>query len=896
MAKKNGKKKMNKNRVVNATDNNEAEKELNKNTKKILKKRHLKKTISVNNKNKQLLSKVYKLSHKNTNSVSTFSSQHKIKKLKSSRGINKKIKNKPPQAKAHGILLLCNLLRKLQNSLHPRNKFRVFKRSSNKKVGVVKKYLNKLLAKTIKKEKERTTSRKIKGKLTYLKSKLKTKRAIVIYILIAILVLFTVWLFWDLPLPTNLTSKQVPVSTKIFDRNGNLIYEIYADRRSTPINLDELPEYVKTSTIAIEDKDFYNHFGVSVQGMIRAAFNTVFKRKLQGGSTLTQQLVKNALLTPERTVKRKLKELALTIIVEAIYKKDEILELYLNQIPYGSTAYGIGAASELYFGKNAKDLTLAEATLLAGLPQSPTRYSPFGIDPQRSKNRQKVVLGRMVEDGYINEDEMDRAAKEELYFAQPEKLKAPHFSLWIKEQLAEKYGDVVVETGGLRVTTTLDLKLQEFAEDAVATEVAKLADYNVGNGAAIVTKPSTGEILAMVGSKDYFAEDEDGKVNIIFSQRQPGSSIKPLNYALGLESGNITPSTPLADVPTCFDTYGQSPYCPVNYNGQFHGAVQVRFALGNSYNIPAVRVLALNGIENFVSFAKRMGITNWKDPQQYGLSLTLGGGEVRPLDMAVAFGVFANAGKKVPLRSILKVENYEGEITELYNVKDTQGEEVLEPEVAFLISHILQDNNARSAAFGASSYLNVRGHPEVSVKTGTTNDLRDNWTVGYTPEAVAVTWVGNNDNSPMSRTVSGVSGASPIWNKIMRQTLDEIEEGKIDGEKKGPAWPEKPEGIVGATICATNGNVVVDEANPGCPTRFEYFLSDKIGSGTGWGQSDLLIDKTTQALAHPELPPELTEPQNKPYLNDPLGTLVCLECPLPEWSVDIGYPLLLPNP
>lgn len=743
----------------------------------------------------------------------------------------------------------------------------------------------------IKRIRHKKTKKTAKTRSLPLRERLKTKRAIATYILLAILISFSVWLFWDLPMPNNLSNNRVPVSTKIFDRNGELLYEIYADRRSTPVKLEDLPEYVKNSTIAIEDQDFYHHYGISIQGIVRAAYNTVFKRKLQGGSTLTQQLVKNALLTPERTIKRKLRELALTIITEVLYSKDEILELYLNQIPYGSTAYGIGAASELYFNKEAQDLTLAEATLLAGLPQAPTRYSPFGTDPQRSKDRQKVVLRRMVEDGYITEDEVEIAENEELNFAKPESLKAPHFSLWIKEQLAETYGDVIVETGGLRVTTTLDLELQELAENAVATEVAKLKDNNVGNGAALVTKPSTGEVLAMVGSKDYFAEDEDGKVNIIFAERQPGSSIKPLNYALGIESGNITPSTPLADVPTCFTTFGQKPYCPVNYDYNFHGAVQARFALGNSYNIPAVRVLALNGIENFVSFAKRMGITNWKDPQNYGLSLTLGGGEVKPFDMAVAFGVFANAGEKVPLRSILKVENYEGEITQLVNVNNIKGEEVLEPEVAFLISHMLQDNNARSATFGTSSFLNVRGHPEVSVKTGTTNDLRDNWTVGYTPEAVVVTWVGNNDNSEMSRAVSGVSGASPIWNKIMKATLDKIESGGIDGEKRGHSWPEQPEGITGATVCVTHGNTVADENNPGCATRFEYFLADKVGSGVGWGQSDLLIDKQTQTLAHPDLPPELTEPQNKPYLNDPLGTLVCLDCPLHEWHVDIGYPL-----
>ena len=292
----------------------------------------------------------------------------------------------------------------------------------------------------------------------------------------------------------------------------------------------------------------------------------------------------------------------------------------MNQIPYGSTAYGVEAASEMYFNKSAKDLSLAEASLLAGLTQAPTRYSPFGANPDLAKGRQEVVLTRMVEDGVISEEEADIARKEELVFAEPEDLKAPHFALWIKEQLAETYGDAVVEQGGLRVKTTLDLDLQEFAQEAVAEEVADLSDLKVGNGAAIVTRPGSGEILAMVGSKDYFAEDEDGKVNIILAERQPGSSIKPLNYALGIKDEKITASTPLADVPTCFGVAGQKAYCPRNYDYTYHGPQQVRFSLGNSFNIPAVRVLALNGIENFVDFATELGITTWHDPSNYGLS------------------------------------------------------------------------------------------------------------------------------------------------------------------------------------------------------------------------------------------------------------------------------------
>jgi penicillin-binding protein 1C len=724
----------------------------------------------------------------------------------------------------------------------------------------------------------------------------KNTRQVKQVVFFSVLIGAGLWLFWGIPLPTKLTSDNYPVSTKLFDRNGKLIFEIYTDKRSTPVKLDKLPDYVIHSTIAIEDKDFYKHSGVSFTGVARAAFNIIFKQKLQGGSTLTQQLVKNTLLTPERTVRRKLRELVLTLIAEGIYSKDQILELYLNQIPYGSTAYGIGAASELYFNKDAKDLTLGEAALLAGLPQAPTRYSPFGTDPSRAFGRQETVLRRMVEDGYLSQEEADEAKEEELHFAKISAPKAPHFALWVKEQLAEEYGDAVVEQGGLRVTTTLDLELQEFAQAAVATETAELKEYDVGNGAALITRPKTGEILAMVGSKDFFAEDEDGKVNVIFAERQPGSSIKPLNYALGFRDQKITPATPLADVPTCFAVVGQPPFCPRNYDFNFHGAQQARFALGNSYNLPAVRVLSLNGIENFIEFAREMGITTWKDPSNYGLSLTLGGGEVMPYDMAVAFGVLANSGIKVPLISILKVEDWKGKELEKTKIDEIEGDRVLETGVAFLISHILHDNNARSAAFGSSSLLNVRGHPEVSVKTGTTNDLRDNWTIGYTAHVLTVVWVGNNDNTPMSRAVSGLAGASPIWNTIMREVLDKAEDGFYNQEDEGHAWPFQPDGIVGATICATTGNLPDNPDDPasgpaGCPTRFEYFLKDKVGAGIESGNKDIEVFKDTGQLANEEALPEQKETQNHPFLLDPLGTLVCLDCPIASHSAEISYPI-----
>ncbi|PIP57087.1 penicillin-binding protein, partial [Candidatus Woesebacteria bacterium CG22_combo_CG10-13_8_21_14_all_45_10] len=430
---------------------------------------------------------------------------------------------------------------------------------------------------------------------------------------------------------------------------------------------------------------------------------------------------------------------------------------------------------------------------------SPTRYSPFGAHPEYAKQRQALVLDRMVEDKYISQDQAEAAKSDVLNYAAVSAPKAPHFALWIKDQLVEKYGERTVEQGGLRVATTLDLDLQNFAQAVVATEVAKLKKQNVGNGAVLVTRPKTGEILAMVGSKDYFATDEDGKVNVILAKRQPGSSIKPVNYALAIRDKKITPATAIADVPTCFKVEGQPDYCPVNYDGLFHGLIQARFALGNSFNMPAVRILALNGVENLVYFANQMGLTTLIDPAQYGLSLTLGGGEVRPYDMAVAFGVFANAGIKQSLISITKITDWKGKVYEETNVKDIEltGERVLPPDVTFLISHILLDNNARSAAFGESSYLNVKNHPEVSVKTGTTNDRRDNWTIGYTPLALVVTWVGNNDNTPMSGAVSGVSGASPIWNKVIKNVLDKTEKGIYDKEETGHAWPGQPDDISG---------------------------------------------------------------------------------------------------
>jgi len=399
----------------------------------------------------------------------------------------------------------------------------------------------------------------------------------------------------------------------------------------------------------------------------------------------------------------------------------------------------------------------------------------------------------------------------------------------------------------------------------------------------------------MVGSKDYFSSDEDGKVNVTLASRQPGSSIKPLNYALAIKDQKITPATALADVPTCFDVFGQKSYCPVNYDGTFHGLIEARFALGNSYNIPAVKVLALNGVENFIAFAKQMGLSTVTDPKGYGLSATLGGLSVKPYDMAVAFGVFANQGIEQPLIAITKVTDWKGQTLEEFDpVKNTlTGTRILEPSVTFLISHILLDNNARVAAFGDRSFLNVSAHPEVSVKTGTTNDRRDNWTIGYTSNVVVVAWVGNNDNSPMSGAVSGVSGASPIWNKIIKVVLDKAEKGAYDPNEKGHSWPKQPDGVVGATICSDTGGAPPsqDPGAPGCPTRFEYFLAGTVPGTSNIVNQDVFINNATGQLAAPTDPPDQIHTENKPTYTDPDGTLYCLTCPIASASATIKYPL-----
>ncbi len=694
---------------------------------------------------------------------------------------------------------------------------------------------------------------------------------------------FYFFILKDLPSPTKLGSNEVPLATKIYDRNGTLLFDIFAEQNRTNISLEDIPLYVQQATIAIEDKNFYQHQGINpIGGVLRAAIVTLQGDQLQGGSTITQQLVKSALLTPERTITRKIREMLLAIVVEIIYSKNDILEMYLNQVPYGGTAWGIQAAAQKYFNKDAKDLTLAQGALLAGLPQAPSLYSPFGSRPDLAKVRQESVLRRMVEDGYITQEEADAAAAEELEFIQTTDIKAPHFVMYVKELLVNTYGQRIVEQGGLQVTTTLDLPLQEYAQATVSAEIEELSSYRVGNGAALITKPATGEILAMVGSRDYFATPS-GSFNVTTALRQPGSSIKPINFAIGIEKKIVTPSTVFLDVPTCFPSPGQPNYCPVNYDGRFHGLTQLRFALANSYNIPAVKMLKLNTVEDMIASASAFGIDTYTDPSRYGLSLTLGGGEVHMTDMAEAFGVFANGGIRKDLVAILKVVDRNGKVLEEYNDPNLQreipsqlqirGERAGSEETAFLISHILSDNGARVSAFGPNSALVVPGHT-VSVKTGTTDDLRDNWTIGYTPQYLVATWVGNNDNSPMNQSlVSGVTGAAPIWNALISHVL----------EDKPDVLPKQPDGVVGARVCSSTGVLPSGNPNePGCGTRFEYFIKGTIPARLPVTKQAVLIDKTTGEV-RPAGTTENVEPQERDVITDGISVW-CIDCPFPSSS------------
>jgi len=592
----------------------------------------------------------------------------------------------------------------------------------------------------------------------------------VLIILFGLFSLATVaWLSRDLPDPNRLINRQIAQSTKIYDRTGEtVLYEIHGAKKRTLVSLDEVPEHLKNATITIEDKNFYKHSGFSFWAIFRTIITNLLRQQKAGGSTLTQQFIKNAVLSPEKTYTRKIKELILAYQVEKKFSKDEILQMYLNEIPYGSTAYGVAAASQRYFGKDVQNINIAEAAILAALPQAPTRYSPYGPNKDLLIARQHYILDLMVKQGYIDEDEAIVAKGVELNFKKPtDNIIAPHFVMYVKELLAEKYGEKMIEQEGLKIYTTLDLYKQEIAEETIAETSLKNQDkYQASNAALISLDPKTGQVLAMVGSRDYFNDEIDGQVNVGLQPRQPGSSFKPVIYAASFING-YTPDTVLYDVVTNFSTDPVEPYEPHNYDSEEHGPVTIRKALAGSLNIPAVKTIYLAGIKNVLDLSDNLGYTTLSDRSRFGLSLVLGGGEVKLIEHVNAYSAFAREGKLRPVTAILKIEDKNNNIIEEFKNKESK---VLEAEITRQINDILSDNAARAYAFGESNWLTLGSRP-VAAKTGTTNDYRDAWTIGYTPSIVTGVWVGNNNNEPMKRGAAGGTVAAPIWHDFMKRVL-----------------------------------------------------------------------------------------------------------------------------
>ena len=606
-----------------------------------------------------------------------------------------------------------------------------------------------------------------KGKLIEILLNKKFLKLIGLFILamIVFFIILVAIVSRDLPNPDQLLDRDIAQSTIIYDRTGeNILYEFHGEEKRTLVNINDIPVYVQKATIAIEDKNFYKHKGYSVWAMLRTVVTNIIYIRKAGGSTLTQQFVKNALLTSEKKYTRKIKELILAQKIEKKYTKDEILQMYLNEIPYGSNAYGVEAASQKYFGKSIKDVNLAEAALLAALPQAPSKYSPYGDNKDLLLGRQQYILDLMEEQGYISKEEKENAKKYELVFKNPEtNITAPHFVMYIKEILSEKYGEKTLEQGGLKIYTTIDIEKQKAAEEAIKNQEEKNATkYNANNAALVAIDPKTGQILAMVGSKDYFNDEIDGQVNVAIKPRQPGSSLKPLVYATLFSRGGYNPNTILYDVVTDFSSYE-----PKNYNGKENGPIQIKKALAGSLNIPAVKALYLAGIDNVIKLAKEAGYTTLTDPDKYGLSLVLGGAEVKLLEHVNAYSIFAQEGKINNPVGILKIEDKDGNVLEEYK-QNTKT--VLDANIARMINSILSDNNNRSFIFGENNNLVLNSRTSAA-KTGTTNEFKDAWTIGYTPSLVAGVWVGNSNGGNMKTGADGSVVAAPIWNSFMTKAL-----------------------------------------------------------------------------------------------------------------------------
>jgi 1A family penicillin-binding protein len=646
----------------------------------------------------------------------------------------------------------------------------------------------------------RDINRKIKQKKYIFTnpSKIVTEKNIKSYIRYAIYavlgffaLIFALVLFYiaTVPLPdiSNFDKRVISQSTKIYDRTGKiLLYDNHNAIRRTVVDLDQISPLIADAAISIEDDQFYNHHGVRIKSLARAFISTIFKGETQGGSTLTQQIVKNTLLTREKTLTRKIKEMIIAVRLEQKLTKNEILEIYLNEAPYSGNVYGVEEASQVYFKKKANEVNLREASYLAAIPQSPVYYDPNGAHRAELDVRANYVLKRMETLGYITKEQHEEALKTEVYFVPKAQsaVKAPHFVFWIRQYLIEKYGEEKVDQEGLRVISTLDFDLQSYAEEEALKEALKNEkEYGGSNIALVAVDPNNGQVLSMVGSRDFFDKTIDGQFNVATASRQPGSSFKPFVYATAFKKG-YRPETVLFDVKTEFnascspDGKGTDCYSPEDFDNKWKGPMQLKNALAESRNIPAVKLLYLAGVADSISTARSMGVTTLGNPKLYGLSLVLGAGEVKPIDMASAYGTFATGGIHHETTGILKVEDKSGKVLEEW--KQDEGEQVLPDYVASNISAILSNEDLRAPTFGRGSSLNVPGY-SVAVKTGTTNSSRDAWIVGYSPKISIAVWSGNNNNTPMKKGGAQVSG--PLFNKVIKKYLDK------SGEEPFPIIP-----------------------------------------------------------------------------------------------------------
>ncbi len=656
-------------------------------------------------------------------------------------------------------------------------------------------------------KRKRRIRKKVKKKIIFSSFgyRIKKRKLLIVLSFLVVLILTSLYLTREIlnNLPNvNEIYNPPKLSTKIFDRNGVLLYKFYEEENRSWVSIDKIPKTLIDATLAVEDKDFMKHKGISIKGILRAGFyNLLNGEKAQGGSTITQQLVKNVFLSSERTWTRKIKEMILAIMVERKLSKMQILERYFNQVAYGGEIYGVQEASWKFFDKNVWELSDAQSAYLAGLPASPTSFLPTNNNGDYAKIRHNHVINEMLKGSFIDQEKAFEMREEDLKVINNKiNILAPHFVFYIKNYIFEKFGLSNFERQGLNIKTTLDINQQTIAEKIVKEEVNKVKKLNISNGAALIIDVKTGDILAMVGSVN-------GDYNVTTALRQPGSAIKPINYLLALQKGQSL-STIIDDSPTSYYIPGQDVYTPQNYGNKYFGPVTLKTALASSLNIPSVKLLNQNGVENMIDLAESMGINTWKERNRFGLALALGGGEVRMIEMAEAYGVFANLGERVLLNPILEIENYLGEI--IYQ-KQVKKEKVVESKHAYLINSILSDNEARSPVFGLNSQLKIDGKT-VAVKTGTTNNLRDNWCIGWTPSFLVSVWVGNNNNEPMNYVASGVSGATPIWNQIMKNLIKNNNEN----------WPI-PEDVYRINVCGKE-DFFVDgtERNITCqPTKIE---------------------------------------------------------------------------